>query len=544
MAGNRINAGQLLHQLRKNVWSHHDTRIILNNMLDFVTNGSNFTSEMIRTFNTKIRVNSRSLYEEPSILNKIIQLLNLGHKILDQETSIIIILYNQDTIGTIMNTYNFEIDEIFISYFNRTDNYAANIYKTIFELCSIKIVNNEKIFENYLNPFIVNYLIEHRHLVIEQNIIHKIITLYDESVLEKALRYGGTLDNSLLETCCGSSNICMYNIIKFLFSNSILPTHTSFEKLINNKNINYYLDINAKLFLKYGYNLTYEQLLKLTSKKIKIDNIEKYGIKLDDNYLKVCDKINFYPYPFDDIEQSDIELMNICYPHRNKYIIKQGIIPKQRCMRLACSYKNNLSTIETLIESGGKIDIECLQKTIELHTSNRQVTLIFEKFRETLLNDYKLIDKNIVVKKKEVLEKKEEVLEKKEDVLEKKEEIVISLIPIDFDIYNNIYDIISTDIKTILGITKKELNYVDFRRFVMNYVNDNNCVKSEFITVPNELNYNKNNEITIKYIDNWIYSLLKYKNKSTENVENIENLENLENVVVKRVRKTRILKKN
>ena len=538
MAGNIITAGQLLHQLRKNVWSLHDTRIILHNMLDFVNNGSNFTSEMIKTFNTKIRVNSRTLYEEPSVLNKIIQLLNLGHKILDQETSIIIILYNQNTIGTIMNTYNFEIDEIFISFFNRTDNYATNIYKTIFELCTIKIVDNKKIFEDYLNPNVINYLIEQRHLVIEQNIIHKIITLYDEIILEKALRYGGTLDNSLLEKCCSSSNICMYNIIRFLFSNGISPTYTSFEKLINNKNINYYLDINVKLFLEYGYNITYEHLLKLTSKKIKIDNIEKYGIKLDDNYLKVCDKINFYPYPFDDIQQSDIELMNSCYPHRNKYINNQGIIPKQRCMRLACSYKNNLSTIETLIGYGGKIDLECLQKTIELHTSNRQVTLIFEKFRETLLNDYKLIDKKINVEKVEVLEKKEEVLEKKEEILEKKEEIVFSLIPIDFDIYKNIYDIISTDIKTILGITNKELNYVDFRRFIMNYVNDNNCVKNEFITVPNELNYNKNNEITIKHIDNWVYSLLKYKNKSTENVENVEN------VVIKRVRKTRILKKN
>ena len=541
MAGNRITAGQLLHQLRKNIWSLYDTRVILNNMLDYVNNGSNFTSDMIKTFNTKIRVNTRNLYEEPSILNKIIQLLNLGHKILDQETSIIIILYNQDTIGTIMNTYNFEIDEIFISFFNRTDNYATNIYKTIFELCTIKIVDNKKIFEDYLNPNVINYLIEQRHLVIEQNIIHKIITLYDEIILEKALRYGGTLDNSLLEKCCSSSNICMYNILRFLFSNGISPTYTSFEKLINNKNINYYLDINVKLFLEYGYNITYEHLLKLTSKKIKIDNIEKYGIKLDDNYLKVCDKINFYPYPFDDIQQSDIELMNSCYPHRNKYINNQGIIPKQRCMRLACSYKNNLNTIETLIDYGGKIDIECLQKTIELHTSNRQVTLIFEKFRETLLNDYKLIDKKINVEKVEVLEKKEEILEKKEEVLEKKEEIVISLIPIDFDIYKNIYDIISTDIKTILGITKKELNYVDFRRFVMNYVNDNNCVKNEFITVPNELNYNKNNDITIKHMDNWIYSLLKYKNKSTQNVENVENLEN---VVVKRVRKTRILKKN
>jgi len=532
-------AGQILQYLRRNNWSVQDTRQILSKITEYVNSGSRLTNEMVKLFSNKIishYFNGRRsicLYEEPEILQEIENILNEGHKLLDPETSVIIMTYQNNMIVPIMNTYNFEINESFITFFQRNDIQATNTYKNIFELCNIKINDNEKIFKYQLNIFVINHLIDKRHVTINQNIVYKVIELYGDNILEKVLHYGGTLDNTLLEKVCETTNICMYSIIRFLFNNGILPSEVSFNKLINNKDITYYLDICVKIFLEHDYRITYEQLLILTSRKIKINNIDKYELKLDNRYLEICDKINFYPYPFGDIKQEDIDLMSQCTPHSK---IKSNIVPKQICMKLACTYKNNLNVLETLTQLGGKIDLDCLQKTIELHTSNRQVSYVFEKFKETFLKEYKPIDTI-----EEPMQTKRdidiEIVPDKELNPDLDKELnsnieIISLIPKDFDIYKNIYEMITTNIKTILGITKKEINYLEFRKCIMNYINDNNCVKCYNITVPDELKYNDTNEITIKHIDNWVYGLLKYENKYTEIVN------------TKRVRKTRIVKKN
>lgn len=85
-----------------------------------------------------------------------------------------------------------------------------------------------------------------------------------------------------------------------------------------------------------------------------------------------------------------------------------------------------------------------------------------------------------------------------------------SQIPKDFSPRDSVYNKIPMTVRKLLKLTlkNKSINYVEFRRMLLEYLNDNEMIVDKVITVKAPLLYNGSSNVPFKEINEWAYSVL------------------------------------
>lgn len=125
------------------------------------------------------------------------------------------------------------------------------------------------------------------------------------------------------------------------------------------------------IFVVYGMKITREIVVKLLNKTCFINNIEKYGIKIDEEILQMCANFSYYPYKYD-IKPPKSVLMKECTKTNNidtlKKLKEAGGIFTTECLIEACKNRNNGKVIRYLInDCGVKSNDECVRVFQETH---------------------------------------------------------------------------------------------------------------------------------------------------------------------------------
>ena len=146
----------------------------------------------------------------------------------------------------------------------------------------------------------------------------------------------------LLRSCYINSNI-----LSDLLCYKILPTKEDYTILIKeHHNIN--IEI-VELLIRYGLVLDLDDIKMALSKKIIIENLERFNIQYDDKLYHLCYLNNMFPY--DDkltIDKNVLELRKLCrkptitIDQLTKYMKDNSVMLDRYCFDHACYYNPTL----------------------------------------------------------------------------------------------------------------------------------------------------------------------------------------------------------
>jgi hypothetical protein len=451
---------------------------------------------------------------------------------------------NETNILIIMNKYNgqicFPLRSIFDNNNKLFENFMTEAYKINF---------TDEEWDTYLSTdklhsVFVNHYLDKKDVIIKQAYIENIALHLNKELLEKTLEHGGILNNVVLENACSQIyqvNETKNELIQYILDNKIEPTQKAFTNIIvscgnsrsyYNKygNHNYEKQIlsTINLLCDYGYMITYDDLKLALGQNVIIPNIERFNIVFDNSYLLLCSKLGYTPYKVNDLKPDMMCLRYECEKVSNIHkirtiIMNTQLVPDNVCMKNACSNKTNPNTIKYLVESGGKIDVDAFKKYVEV-LDNSKLTHLFEYF---------IAHNNIALKEQvKEPEEKEPVKEPEENRPEEKEpeenqepnelKKIHSQIPDTFSYRQLVYENIHADIKKCLNLTKKHklINYIDFRRLLLDYINENKMIIKTKIELEEPLLYGKKTSIEFNEINEWSYYILfSYKSRHRKGIK-------------------------
>lgn len=155
-----------------------------------------------------------------------------------------------------------------------------------------------------------------------------------------------------------------------------------------------------ELLVENGFKPTYNDIITALKYKVELPNIERFDIKLEQNFIKECEKYKFFPsYEIKGVGKNISELRSLCtiknksqitsFFKRNK---KDNIVPDRICMENASEIKTNKAVLDVLISHGGKITAECVEKNMRVDkysiASEYIVTNFIKEYRKEV-NEYK-----------------------------------------------------------------------------------------------------------------------------------------------------------
>ena len=286
-------------------------------------------------------------------------------------------VFNPDVVRNILYSRNLEVKMIF---FNNYPN-LINVYDDI--VCDICNIETDK-FTSFLTQNLCK---------ISKGRIEQYILCGNFKLLKKLADCGYVFTTELLELVCQAQiNIdTKMEILKLLLSRKVLPNKKCFTSLISsNQGYNQYNKFSGSrrkeimdLLLFSGYVPTYDDVLLAASNFVSIDDLDKYGIEIDDRYFEICIKNNFYPFTYDATHATLKCLQLECCKHGNlpkiRELVKAGIKLDFKCLKNSCMVKNNLATIKFILENSElKLTYE-LTKYVITQNGNTIVNYIVEK---------------------------------------------------------------------------------------------------------------------------------------------------------------------
>jgi hypothetical protein len=320
-------------------------------------------------------------------------------------------------------------------------------------------------------------------------------------------QFGAEYDKSCLIAACLKKNM---EIIKTILAYKIPPTKECFDALLQSCYYNHHIqkydwaDTVANiidLLINHGYEITYRDVFSAMEHGCYINNIEKYNIKFEDNFMEKCSEMGFYPYK------------------------NLKVKPTMKCLYIECGKPGNVSTIKKLIDHGLKPDIVCLQKACDNRSNILNVKYLVEThkikpdvqclknlakyFRNSTL-DYLL---NILTLTEQKITKEEEHIEQEQEVQEeiieevkadpeplvikgkKLKNIIIVDEPRDIKKSNEKYKIVAIKSENFNKINKRskytptkeaytlfklkeneKFTFLDIRKHIMKYISDNKLI--------------------------------------------------------------------
>lgn len=194
----------------------------------------------------------------------------------------------------------------------------------------------------------------------------------------------------LIESC----KIVHEKIITKILFYKITPTKDCFNALLQSAFLSHYknkecsdaptIAILIDILIKYGYQLTYDDVYNAMTVGCYINNIKQYDIKMDNKFIEECTRLGYYPYP----ELNIMPTMNCLYIECSrpgnvpiiKKLIARGLTPNVECLKQACANKSNIKNITFLIETHKiKPDIDCL-KEIAKQLGNSTLTYLLDHY--------------------------------------------------------------------------------------------------------------------------------------------------------------------
>ncbi len=147
----------------------------------------------------------------------------------------------------------------------------------------------------------------------------------------------------------------------------------------------------TEVLIKYGFIPDENTINQAIQHNKEIYNVERFGIVLDEKFLKLCQKYNFYPnYDFKCIDPKLYKLQELCLmrnpPKIRQYLKKNKITPDDVCMENASKVVNNKETIELLVNAGGVISKDSVLAYVNV-SQDSQLKYLMTKYFE---NDNKV----------------------------------------------------------------------------------------------------------------------------------------------------------
>lgn len=541
-------------------------------------------------------------------VNAIIKALSNANFKFDPKTALMIMRDDDQFIAPIMKAYNNEFTYDFIVQISpeiTKDDIIKKILAT--QDVHIKFTDKEKteyLVSPYSNKHLVCVLMEDPCIVITAEIVSNIALTHNIDILKSAIAMGGKLNTSVLEDTCASF-VDRIEKVTFVLDNKVSPTKKAFDNIINRdtkREIYRYGSVSnvyrkhsndpalaIDLLVRYGYVVTYDDLMNALKKKVVINNIERFNMKFDSTYFQVCAEIGMYPYKVDGTNPDIVCLVRECKKACNLTTIrdiinKYNLVPDAACMREACKHKSNLQTIKYLVSKGGKIDLECVKNmanAIRHKTLDYTIDQFIDRYNVVAKDgsvdppidppidppvkkdkidfdldfdsdsdsDYEVTEDFVnnkwttVVKAAKKVSKDSKEENGVTDVVTTTTPdnttttpvvpAFVSSIPKDFLPSAIVYGRIPSAIRTLLKLTakNKEMTYVDFRAAMLQYLYTNGMIENKVIKLKEPYLYNGKDTVEMNELNEWSYSLL-----SAESV--------VEQDGTKKAKKSRAIKKD
>lgn len=227
-------------------------------------------------------------------------------------------------------------------------------------LIEIQKIATKKRFSEYLGIII-------HHLMFNEKIekIKEIIPFYNKESLKECINYN--FDLIIPHRYNGRGRDCTSNIKDGIIGN------------VNSSKL-----VQALIF--YGLDINKSNLIKILSTYDYIEDIDKYGIDIDNDIMKICSIKKFYPYKYDNKPSKDIIEIECTYGKNLKNIshIKDlgGEFTTQSLIN-ACKIKGNISIIKFIVEKCNVTVNQSCIKEFEKSINFDGLSYILKKYDDT-----------------------------------------------------------------------------------------------------------------------------------------------------------------
>jgi hypothetical protein len=289
---------------------------------------------------------------------------------------------------------------------------------------------------------------------------------YTKSLVKSLINRQLVITDQIFGRVC---EYCDVESLKFILEQSkIIPTREHYHKLVASKVYNSDKDLENKnryrgpynhnkdgdrdryskggysmekmdVLISHGFKPDYDDITYGIKFHVEIPNIKRFSIKPDLTFLNVCYDHDFYPkYGFECISDEMIELQKLCAvrnkPLITKYMKKYKLVPDRKCMENASRIKGNLPVVRMLIDNGGKVTYQCIEKHTKEMFPNSMLSYLVKNFdinktsKIVELEDKvkqleaQLKNKDITKEDKQDKENKQEDKENKQEDKENKQE--------------------------------------------------------------------------------------------------------------------------
>ncbi len=149
--------------------------------------------------------------------------------------------------------------------------------------------------------------------------------------------------------------------------------------------INYtsnYTKDKCLILINHGFIPDQDDIKLSIEHHVEIPMIEKFGVVFDETFLKLLQKNQFYPdYNFKCISPELYQLQKLTItrnlPKIRKFLkTNNKLVPDEVCMVNASNVKSNSDTIQLLIDAGGIITKECLDRYSTMLNDHQMSTLL------------------------------------------------------------------------------------------------------------------------------------------------------------------------
>ncbi len=144
----------------------------------------------------------------------------------------------------------------------------------------------------------------------------------------------------------------------------------------------------TEILIKHGFIPDEETINEAIQHNKEIYNVERFGIVLDEKFLKLCQTHSFYPkYDFKCIDSKLYGLQELCLtknpPKIRQYLKKNKVKPDDVCMKNASKVANNKEIIELLVNAGGIITKDTVLAYVKI-SQDPQLKYLMLKYFENV----------------------------------------------------------------------------------------------------------------------------------------------------------------
>jgi len=178
-------------------------------------------------------------------------------------------------------------------------------------------------------------------------------------LLKIFIDFGLQINKEISEHICQHYNLDSVNL---LLNTCIIQECNYVKNLVQSTYLSRKLiaGVIDKLFSN-GYILSYDNLLCATRHGVTINDIEKYNFTFDDRLIDACVYANMNPYRL----KASVKMLECLCKYQRiakiKTLIISGVKPNIVCLQNACALSNNNEAVDLILKTGVVADETCVR---------------------------------------------------------------------------------------------------------------------------------------------------------------------------------------